>query len=239
VKVILTCLSSIHTWPFPQVLPMRDAMDQQDPFKFVALLPISYPSDLASLQVLLCFAGWHLFRFSRYIIGFVVGASVGYALAVTALQTFQKPFPPSWEPWVVLASTLLFALFGVILIKLVTKATLFAAGFVFGNLLTAVYSGSVKVTTSAFNVQLLIDNLSIWSVGAGLFCGILFIFFEKGFVILYSCAVGAYLVMAQLAGPPFLFYLMLIAGSIVQFWMSRGSGVKNMELNEIPDGKRE
>jgi len=183
--------------------------------------------------VLLCFAGWHLFRFSRYIIGFVVGASVGYALAVTALKTFQKPFPPSWEPWVVLASTLLFALFGVLLIKLVIKALLFVAGFVFGNLLVAIYSGSVKATTDAFNIQLLIDSLSIWSLGAGLFCGTLFIFFEKGFVILYSCAVGAYLVMAQLAAPPLLFYIMLIAGSIVQLWMSRGSGVKNMQVAPV------
>jgi hypothetical protein len=32
---------------------MGDAMDQQDPFKFVAHLPTSYPSDLASLQTLI------------------------------------------------------------------------------------------------------------------------------------------------------------------------------------------
>ena len=94
--------------------------------------------------VLLCFAGWHLFRFSRYIIGFIVGASTGYVLVVLALQTFQKPFPPSWEPWVVLISTILFALFGVLLIKVVIKAVLFIAGFLFGNMLVVVYTGGMK-----------------------------------------------------------------------------------------------
>jgi len=197
------------------------------------------PESIALLVagVLLCFAGWNLFRFSRYIIGFIVGASVGYALAVTALNTLQKPFPPSWEPWVVLASTLLFAVFGVLLIKLVIKAVLFIAGFVFGNALLAVYTGGMKATASAFNLHLLLDNLSIWSLGAGLVCGVLFLFFEKGLVILYTCAVGAYLVMAQLTAPPLLFYVMLIAGSIIQLWMSRGSRAKNMQMSGIAIGE--
>jgi len=180
--------------------------------------------------VLLCFAGWHLFRFSRYIIGFILGASVGYTLAVTALTTFEKPFPPSWEPWVVLISTVLFAVFGVLLIKVVIKAVLFVAGFVFGNMLVAVYTGGVKMTAGTYNVQVLIDNVSVWSIGAGLVCGILFIFFEKGFVILYTCAVGAYLVTIRMGAPPTVFYALLLVGSFAQLWMSRGSRVKDLQI---------
>lgn len=180
--------------------------------------------------VLLCFAGWHLFRFSRYIIGFIVGASTGYVLAVLTLKTFQKPFPPSWEPWVVLISTILFAVIGILLIKVVIKAVLFVAGFLFGNVLVAVYSGGMKAMPDTYSIQVLIDNVSVWSIGAGLICGILFIFFEKGFVILYTCAVGAYLVTTQMGAPPMVFYVMLSVGSVVQLWMSRGARVKNMQI---------
>ena len=182
---------------------------------------------------LLCFAGWHLFRFSRYIIGFILGASVGHVLAVLALNVFKRPFPPSWEPWVVLVFIILFAFIGTLLLKLVIKAVLFIAGFLFGNLLVVVYTGNMEILAGAHNVQVMIDSVSLWSLGAGLVCGILFIFFEKAFVILYTCAVGAFLIMTRLAAPPMVFYGMLITGSLVQFRMSRGTKVKNLQISEI------
>ena len=180
--------------------------------------------------VLLCFAGWHLFRFSRYIIGFILGASIGYALSVIALKTFEKPFPPSWEPWVVLVATVIFALLGILLLKVVIKTALFIAGFLFGNMLVAVYLGGMKVTAHSYSIEVLIQNISIWSIAAGLVCGILFVLFEKGFVILYTCAVGAYLVTIRMGAPPTVFYALLLVGSFAQLWMSRGSRVKDLQI---------
>ena len=181
--------------------------------------------------IFLCFGGWYLFRFSVYFIGVIVGASTGYSLAVLAFRVGGQHLSTSWEPWIIFLSMVVFAFVGVILIKTLVKVVLFIAGFLFGIVTTSIYSGGVEEFVQPYGIEMILKNPSIWSVIAGVAFGILFIFFEKWFVILYTCAVGAYLVMAQLAAPPIVFYALLVVGCIVQFWISKGARVRNLRIN--------
>ena len=68
-----------------------------------------------------CFAGWHLFRFSVKILGFLIGANIGYAVSSSILTTVETPLPASWEPWVILCATIVFGAVGILLIKTAIK----------------------------------------------------------------------------------------------------------------------
>lgn len=189
------------------------------------------------IGLLLCFAGWWLFRISTFSMGLILGASMGYTLAVLVLKTGQIPLPDSWAPWVIILVTIIFGLLGILLIKTIIKILLFIAGFLFGMVLIALYSGGQGATMQPYSIKLLIENLSIWSVALGLVFGILFVLFQKGFVIIYTCAVGAYLVTSYMEAPPMVFYGLLFIGTIVQFWMSKGSTVKNMKIAKAGKGR--
>ena len=188
------------------------------------------------MGLLLCFAGWWLFRISIISMGLIVGASMGYALIILVLKTSQIPIPDSWAPWVIILVMIVFGLLGILLIKTIVKILLFIAGFLFGMVLIALYSGGQEVIMQPYSIRLLIEHLSIWSFASGLFFGILFVLFQKVFVIIYTCAVGAYLVMSYMEAPPMVFYGLLFIGTIVQFWMSRGSTVKDMKIAKAEKG---
>ena len=179
---------------------------------------------------LLCFAGWHLFRLSIRILGLLLGANIGYALSSVFFKTVESPVPVSWEPWVVLFFTCLFAFLGIVFIKSMVKIVLFIGGFLFGVILAAVFTGGQMETLQPVGIQIFVDNLSIWSLLSGLIFGILFIYFEKGFVILYTCSLGAYLISSRLGAQPMIFTVAFAAGTAVQFWMSRGSRVRNLSV---------
>jgi len=186
--------------------------------------------------IVLCFAGWYLFRFSTHIIGFILGASIGYTLFTLALKILGKTLPVAWEPWAILGSAILFGLLGILFIKTAIKAVLFIAGFLFGMVVVSIYSGGVAGISHPYGIEFLINNLSIWSLASGLLFGILFILFEKGFIIVYTCAVGAYLITSQLGPKPMLFYGLLIIGGLVQFWMSKGVKVRNFQVTKSDAG---
>ncbi len=110
------------------------------------------------------------------------------------------------------------------------------AGLLFGVIMVSIFSGGTEGIAHPYEVETLMKNISIWSILSGLAFGILFILFEKGFVILYTSAVGAYLLMTQLNATPALFYGMFLIGTVVQLWMSKGKKVKNMQIIDAKTG---
>ena len=77
---------------------------------------------------------------------------------------------------------------------------------------------------------MIIENISIWTITSGIVFGVLFIFFEKWFVILYTSAVGAYLIILQTQAPIVIFYGLIAIGTVIQFWMSKGGSVKGLRV---------
>ena len=182
------------------------------------------------IGILICIAGWQLFRISTKIIGFILGASIGYALAVLALAIIKIPVEPSWQPWIPVLSAILMGFFGIFFIKTVVKSILFIAGLFFGIVIFSIFTGVVSGTTYPFGIEMIIENISIWTITSGIVFGVLFIFFEKWFVILYTSAVGAYLIILQTQAPIVIFYGLIAIGTVIQFWMSKGGSVKGLRV---------
>lgn len=181
------------------------------------------------IGALFCIAGWQLFNISVKIIGFILGASIGYALGVFALEVFEISLDPAFAPWVPFLTAILMGILGILLIKTFIKSILFIAGLFFGIVIYSICSGMALGTIQSFGLEMIINYISIWSLAVGVVFGILFIFFEKWFVILYTSAVGAYIIIIQLHAPSMIFYGLIIIGSVVQFWMSKGKRMKGLQ----------
>ena len=182
--------------------------------------------------ILLCLTGWYLFRSVTWFIGILLGASLGYIMAVFVLQTTNFSFLPPWEPLVVLSVTIIFALLGGAAVRSLTKVVLFLAGFLFGVVAIAMFNGSFIGSVGTYGVEFLIDNFSVWSMISGLATGVLFVFFEKSVVILYTSGVGAYLIVVNFGGNSLVFCIMLAIGICSQFLMSREKGVNHLIIED-------
>jgi hypothetical protein len=182
--------------------------------------------------ILLCLTGWHLFRAATWFVGILLGASLGYIIAVFALETANLSLPPTWGPLAVISVTVIFALFGSTAVRSLTKVVLFLAGFLFGVVAVAMFNGSFTGSVGKYGVEFLIDNFSVWSMVGGLAAGALFVFFEKSFVILYTSGVGAYLIAVSFEGNPQVFYIMLAIGTCTQLLISRGKIVNNLTIKD-------
>ena len=112
------------------------------------------------------------------------------------------------------------------------KVALFLSGFFFGSALIVIYTSGSFDASGAHGFKVILENLSLSSVITGIACGVLFVFFEKGFIVLYTCAIGAYFLTIGLGLKPILFYAMLILGTIVQLSISRNQQVKNLQFNK-------
>jgi len=66
---------------------------------------------------------------STKIIGFILGSSMGYAIAVFILKFIIAPLRPSLAPWMPFLCAILMGFLGIFLIKTVVKSILFIAGF--------------------------------------------------------------------------------------------------------------
>ena len=113
---------------------------------------------------------------------------------------------------------------------LLIKVILFTGGFLFWLLLVSAFSEKSMRPIDPVHLNIFIENLSVWDILPGLIFGILFIFLEKGFIVLYTSAVGAYFISGNFETDPLVFYALLAAGASFQFWISRNSRVRNMEL---------
>ncbi|MBN1848599.1 MAG: DUF4203 domain-containing protein [Deltaproteobacteria bacterium] len=194
------------------------------------MMNISAPAiPIIVIGALICVAGWHLFNISVKIIGFILGASVGYALGVFVLKAFGTALSPTFSPWVPFLSAALMGIVGILLVKTLIKSILFIAGLFFGIVIYSLCSGLMTGNIHPFGMNIIIENISIWSLATGVAFGILFIFFEKWFVILYTSAVGAYLIMTQLHAPLIIFYGLMVLGGAIQLWMSKGAHIKGLQ----------
>jgi len=185
------------------------------------------------LGLMLCFAGWWLFRISIVITGFILGSGIGYIITSLMLKSFPIHIQDSWTAWGTILLTIFFGLMGILLMKSFIKILLFLAGFLFGIALVAIYSSGHTGILQPNSIRWLIETFSIWSVVSGLLCGTLFILFERGFVIMYTCAVGAYLLTGLFECPSMVFYVLLLVGFIVQMWMSKGSVRTRTEAGKV------
>ena len=179
---------------------------------------------------LLCLTGWYLFRFSIKLIGLVLGVNFGYSAAVFGVNNFGSSLPAPYEFWIIIAAAIIFGFLGMLLIKIAVKAALFLSGFIFGAALVSVFTGAGKFADSLPDMEMIIENLSIWSLGSGAVFGILFLFFEKGLIILYTCSFGAFLIVTGLKLNSLFYYLITAVGAVVQFWLSKGKRVRNMQI---------
>jgi len=187
-----------------------------------------YTITITIIGALICVAGWYLFNISVKIIGFILGASMGYALGVLGEKAFEALLNPTFAPWVPFISAFLIGILGILLMKTLIKSILFIAGLFFGIMIYSLCSGLIAGNVNSLGIDIIIENISIWSLATGVAFGILFIFFEKWFVILYSSAVGAYLIMTQLNAPLILFYGLIIIGGTIQLWMSKGIKLRGL-----------
>ncbi len=178
------------------------------------------------IGIIICTAGWLLFRVSIKIIGFILGASIGYVIAVFGLEFISDSLHQSLDPWIPFLCAILMGFLGIFLIKTVIKLILFIAGLFFGIAVFSIYSSKTMGTIYPFGVEMITRNISLWAIISGFIFGILFIIFEKWFVILYTSAVGAYLIMNQLHVPWVIFYGLIVAGAIIQFFLSKGREIK-------------
>ena len=191
---------------------------------------------MITIGALICLAGWQLFKISIKIIGFILGASIGYGIGVLGLKLLNISVNPSFEPWIPFLSALFVGLIGIIFIKTLVKSILFIAGLFFGLVVYSVFAGMASGIVHPFGIEMVIKNISIWAIVSGVVFGILFILFEKWFVILYTSAVGAYLIMSQLQGPWLLFYGLIVVGTVTQIFISRGSKIKEMQATNDTTG---
>ena len=179
----------------------------------------------------LCFAGWWLFRFSTLFAGFILGASAGYILAPVLLQSIPDLLPSTWKPWVIMSSAVIFGLAGILLLKSMVMMILFIAGFLFGMILMPHYFNGQEGITQAMDIELLFENISVWSVVSGLSWGILFVLLERWLLILLTCSVGAYLVRSTMNFPITVFYGLIVTGTVIQIWMSKASNHTTVRMD--------
>ncbi len=187
---------------------------------------------LLAAGLLIGAAGWPLFRISARVIGLILGAGTGYILALVLSRSLASHVPDSWESWGMLLVTVLFGVLGTVLIRFLVKTSLFVGGLLFGVLVVSAWQGTLSNVEDAGSLTTVVEHLSAWSLGAGILSGVVFVFFEKAFVILFTAAVGAALLTTPLNLPREGFYVVLLAGTMAQLWLSRGKRAERMEVVE-------
>jgi hypothetical protein len=174
--------------------------------------------------LVLCFAGGQLFNLSIRLMGFVLGASIGYVLSTTLLGVVPMEVAAQYRPWIILAASVFMGVIGITLIKTIVKAILFAAGAVFGLMVGAVFTGGGLPAEGHVNFNALMHGMTLWSLALAALCAVLFVMLESGFVIIYTSALGAYFIWSQFKVDAKFFYALSIVGAAVQFWAGRGGG---------------
>jgi hypothetical protein len=115
---------------------------------------------------------------------------MGYAIAVFILKFISASLLPPLAPWMPFLCAILMGFLGIFLIKTVVKSILFIAGLFFGIAIFSIYSVTTSGTIYPFGIEMIIRNISFWAIISGAIFGILFILFEKWFVILYTSGWG-------------------------------------------------
>jgi len=96
---------------------------------------------------------------STKIIGFILGASMGYAIAVFILKFISASLRPSLALWMPFLCAILMGFLGIFLIKTVFKSILFIAGLFFGIAIFSIYSVTTSGTIYPFGIEMIIRNI--------------------------------------------------------------------------------
>jgi hypothetical protein len=187
--------------------------------------------------LVLCFAGGQLFSLSVRMMGFVLGASIGYVFSTALLGVVPVEVTAQYKPWIILAASVFMGVVGITLIKTIVKAILFAAGAVFGLMVGSVFTGGGLPAEGQFNLNVFMHGLTLWSLALAVLCAVLFVMLESGFVIIYTSALGAFFIWSQFKVDSRFFYALAIVGAAVQFWMGRGGGGKPPAKGGSPQGE--
>ena len=187
---------------------------------------------IVAAGLMICGGGWFLFRLSARILGFIAGAWAGYLIYMPAVAFFS--FEPLFTgtPGIVAASmvVLLFGLLGAFAVRVVVKLVLFASGIFFGLLMSSAAAGFPLSRFEIGSFVAVAAGIPLWAALASLVFGVLFVVFERAFIILYTSASGAYLVSTVMGAPSYTFFALVAAGAFLQFRLSRGQDVKNLEI---------
>lgn len=187
---------------------------------------------IVAAGLIVCGGGWFLFRLSVRILGFIAGAWAGYLIYMLAAASFS--FDPRFTgtPGIVSASVvvLFFGLLGAFAVRVVVKLVLFVSGVFFGLLMSSAAAGFPLSRFEIGSFEAVMAGIPLWAAVASLVFGVLFVVFERTFIILYTSASGAYLVSTVLGAPSYIFFALVASGALLQFRLSRGEDVKNLEI---------
>jgi hypothetical protein len=163
-----------------------------------------------------------MFRFSVFVVGFTVGTAAGYAIVASVLSKWgdKLPLAPQWHNWTIVLAALVLGTAAVFTMKGFIKVVQFAAGALFGITAYSMYMAIRAGGAPNISFDLIFHNISAWSAVAGLVMGVCFILLEKSLIILYTSAIGAYLVSMRLGQDMGIFYGLITTGTLFQFLKS-------------------
>lgn len=192
--------------------------------------PVAVKVTLLALGTLFCLGGWHCFRVSRFIVGCIAGVSAGLTFVVLLARKYPDLLSDQWAALV--AAAFLGALAGILLTRWFLKLLLFSSGFLFGAWMVTHAPWFLAMIQRLDLPIRLSSGIAVASLIVGLGGGVLFLRWEKVFIILVTAGAGAFLLTAASGAPSYSFYGFLLAGTGLQSWISRGRRVKNMRAVE-------
>jgi hypothetical protein len=168
-----------------------------------------------------------MFSFSVFVVGFTVGTSAGYAAAAFVFSRWgdKMPIDPQWHNLTIVLVAILLGTVAVFAFKGIIKVVQFAAGALFGVTAYAMFMAIKAGGAPDLSLGFIVHNFSAWSAGAGVALGVCFVLLEKSLIILYTSAIGAYIVSMRLGRDMSIFYGLIIAGTLFQFligWSKSG-----------------
>jgi hypothetical protein len=163
-----------------------------------------------------------MFRFSVFVVGFTIGTAAGYSAAVFVLSRWgdKLPISPQWHNLTIIAMALLLGTVAVFTLKGLIKGVQFAAGALFGIMAYSIFMAIKAGGVPNISFDMISHNFSPWSAVAGLVMGVCFILLEKSLIILYTSAIGAYIVSMRLNQDVNIFYGLIATGALFQFLKS-------------------
>ena len=185
-------------------------------------IPLTSPITTA-IGLFICFFGWRLIDLSSLFVGLVIGACIGSLIPAVLPKFLELSLGSIQPPYIVLFFSILFGVLSIFMIKWIIKIAAFISGFMIGVLFynALIGLGSDALQNSGFVPA--IEQFSLWAIVSGIILG--FVFSMKKvrdlFFYLFSSAIGAYIITANLGGDPRIYLIMLILVALMQLWMSK------------------
>lgn len=165
----------------------------------------------------LCIAGWNLYRFGLRILGFLLGAGVGFLLGFTLIQLLDYSGHPWARDYGIPIIVVCAAVLGLI------NAFLFYKFFLFGVFVVAAVAGFVvlqgPVGKMVIDVAPQLDPTLLSLVGSAA-CGLVAVLFHRFIVIILTSLFGAVL-LAESFQMEWLVLPCFVSGILIQLGLLR------------------